>query len=269
MNVNLLRSRMVSHRDRSWLDRLLPAKSHKGFRKHSVKVVDEFFFTALSSLDVKYLMECGAHEASASARFATFGEKSLAIEANPLTFKHKTKLVASDKVTTLNIGLGPKNDTLEFFVPCSDTMAGHATFQPRPNEIYQQETVDVTTMDSLWQAHFDAEKKIALWIDVEGFTREVLSGGHALLSSPNCVLIKVEVETFPYFANQALCSEVVAIFTQYGFEVLITDDETADQFNLILAKSAYIDDIANKLTQAYIQMSEYRLTLPRLLKLCL
>ncbi|MEH6592447.1 MAG: FkbM family methyltransferase [Halioglobus sp.] len=255
MHPNILRALLATSRNKGFFEKVFPKKSSDYISKQSSIVLDEFFFTALSTLNVDYLLECGAHEASASSRFCSMGKQAIAIEANPLTFRSKTSAAAAHGVQVLNVGLGSSKGELEFFIPIQNEMAGNATFQPKETEAYVKQLVEVDTIDNVAHKYSFDQGFVALWIDVEGFSREVLKGATKLLEKENCVILKVEVETFPFFEGQALCTEINDFLCSMGFRPVIVDAEYPRQYNIVFVKEKAIDDLAADIEKSFGQMT--------------
>ena len=68
-------------------------------------------------------------------------------------------------------------------------------------------------------------RKGALWVDVEGFQKEILHGARNYLKNPNLLLLKIEVETKIFFQGQILSEEVNEILEEHGFEPIFCDFE--------------------------------------------
>jgi len=246
---------LVGSRKKGILDNLFRRRSLKNFRKQSALLLDDFFFTALSILNVEYFLECGAHEAQASSRFCSIGKNAIAIEANPVTFNVKTVSAMSAGVEVLNFGLGASTGELEFYVLEEDLVAGNATFQPKANEIYKKQIVKVDTIDNIVQERAIEHNPIGLWVDVEGFSRAVLQGANQLLKTENCMILKIEVESFLFFEGQALSTEVADHLSAIGFEAIIVDAEYEQQFNVVFVKRGVIDSLAFELGKSLEKMN--------------
>jgi FkbM family methyltransferase len=244
MRLDLVRDTIFQARRKNILSRLFPKESELFFRSNSASELDRFFFELLGMSNTRCLLECGAHEASASLRFAESGGEAIAIEANPLTFQNLTSLASRDSIKVLNVGLGSSEGDLKFFIPEYSRMAGNATFQPKAGETYFCQHVTVTTIDSVVAKHIlDGDCSIALWIDVEGFARDVLEGARITLKGGQCKVIKIELEDFPFFEGQALANEVITNLHEFGFEPVRFDFEYDMQYNVIFVKTELLDAI--------------------------
>jgi len=266
MNAVLIKSLCTSYKRIGILDNFFPKATEKKYRKESSRVIDKFFFTALTKLKLELLLECGAHEASASIKAQKLGLKAIAIEANPITFTEKTSQSKKYGVDAVNIGLGSEEGNLVFYTPTENPGAGNATFQKRLDVEYEEIAVQVTTIDSILKDKDCTNNKIALWVDVEGFSRDVLKGAEGLLKNDKCQLIKIEVETYPYFAGQALATEIDDYLAGFGFVAIIADAEYKEQFNLIYIKKDCLDAISEDLRHAWMELNNIRFSIVDFLK---
>ena len=157
---------------------------------------------------MNYFIECGAHEGSAALQMAKLGCHCIAIEANPHTYKIKTKNIQKKNLITLNVGLGETIGKLDFFIPSNNETAGNATLKPKENHKYDKIQTNITTLNNLSQEYGFLNKKVGLWLDVEGMAFEVLMGSKTLLCNDTCMIIKVELETIEHFKGQKTAEEV-------------------------------------------------------------
>ena len=255
MNLTLFRATYFQSRRMNLVSRLFPRRSLRFFRARSARIADEFYFSSLSKLNIGCLLECGAHEGTASTRFVAEGGSAVAIEANPTTFRYKTSLIESKGVKVLNVGLGAKDSELRFYIPKNNPMAGNATFQPKETEEYDQKTIEVTTIDNLVRQYsLISDSPLTLWIDVEGFSRDVLNGARSTLANSSCQLVKIEVEDFPFFEGQALANEITDFLQGLNLEVAFFDYEYENQYNIVLAKHDVIDKLSGDIFKYNNQM---------------
>lgn len=155
------------------------------YRKKTAELLDCVFFEIIENLKIDQFMECGAHEASGSVQFLRTSPDgyALAIEANPITYKEKTIQAASENLKVLNIGLGEAQGELDFYYPKNDKSAGLASFVKRSHIEYEEVKIPVNTISGLVTDYFDMSKPIALWVDVEGLSHDVLKGAHENLAT--------------------------------------------------------------------------------------
>ena len=117
MNPNLLRAVVNSKKNKNYLSFFFSKWSDNAIRRKSNINIKDFFFNIIAKRNLDFIIEVGAHEASASIRASKIGVSAIAIEANPHTYQIKT--IKSEKfgVKTLNIGIGKKPSSQKFFIP--------------------------------------------------------------------------------------------------------------------------------------------------------
>lgn len=223
--------------------------------------LDETFFLMLRHLETDYLVECGAHEASASVRFVRDGGKrALAIEANPVTFATKTKVAERQNgVIAVNLGVASRPGHLDFHIPQDNSLDGSASFLRKPDVEYRSERVPVDTLDNIAGRYFSEPGRMALWVDVEGLAGEVLGSGSSLLRSPQCVALKVEVESKPFWSGQELGSQLVGSLSEWGFTPVLRDIEYDSQFNIVFLRTSLVEALDEFLVRAWSRLVETRL----------
>jgi FkbM family methyltransferase len=231
-------------------------QNYDRFRHKTALWIDESFFKILSGCGVTGLIECGAHEASASINFMrTGGRRAVAIEANPITYEMKTKLAEQHGVLSFNCGVGKEVGEIDFFIPQHDQTAGNASFLKKPNVNYESKKVSVDTINNIFHKHFKRGEVLALWIDVEGLALDVLKGGDSLLKNDICQVIKVEVENIPFWQNQSLARDVDNYLTSLDYKAILRDIEWNGQYNLIYVKEKYIDCIDDILIDCWRELA--------------
>lgn len=198
------------------------------------------FFDLLAKSDVDVFVEVGAYDGTAAleARRLLKSARIVSFEANPNNYNHFSQQLrhgdhgvefihsaVSDRVGTLVFkiayanpeGLSKKSSLLSRIAPTTA----------------QDISAPCTTLD-----HFFAEAqglRFALWIDVEGASREVLAGATQVLATTDLVLIEVEERRF--WENQWLKSDVLACLEGFGLNAIDRDDEFPDQHNVLLRRS--------------------------------
>ena len=230
------------------------------YRKKTAELLDSIYFEIIEKLGINQFMECGAHEASGSLQFLkiTPNGKAIAIEANPITYKEKTIYAESDRLTVLNLGLSDKAGELDFFYPKNDKSAGLASFVKRAHIEYDEIKIPVNTISALANESFDKDQPLALWVDVEGLSHNVLKGAENTLQ--NCLVLKVEVESYELFEGQNLFSETDALLRTHGMTPILRDIEYEGQFNVIYINNSISDTLDEILISAIWKMSTLKVT---------
>ena len=247
---------------KTYLEQRLPgrAKSADIFRHKTSLVLDEYFFKIAKVLNPKVFFELGAHEASTSVRFLRQGgSKAVAVEANPHVYKSKTEKANKLGVITLNVGLAETEGQGTFFAPQKDTLAGNSSFLTKPEGDFTAIPVNMTTVDRVIQQQ-SPNDSYCIWLDVEGYTAQVLKGAKQALQSKNCLFLKLELEDVAYWKNQSLAPEVNQILNDFGYSVFLRDIEYAKQYNLIYVRNELFNDLKTLQTEAIEQMKTLKLS---------
>ena len=205
----------------------------------------ESFLEICRLLEVRTLIEAGAHEASASILFMQLGiplSIAVAIESNPYTYHLKTTKALPFGVKTLNIGVGKRPCELELIIPLNvdshDRSPLNASFLEKREgtKRFDKVLVKIQTLDAIAKME-NLSPPIALWIDVEGFSEEVLSGATELFNADFVKIIYIELEDKELWFRQTLDREILSTLRNNGFEILMRDFEGRGQYNAIFCKS--------------------------------
>lgn len=215
------------------------------------------FLALCRELKIMNLVEIGAYEASVSVDFleASPGTRALAIEANPFTYELMTRETKKYGVETLNLGLSHSVATLDFFIPLKEGSAnvtpGSASFLRRndKNSLYKTISVPTKTIDLVFESQL-IEGRTALWIDVEGYSLNVLQGAKNELEKEDIRMVFIELETYEYWQKQGTRNEVSEILQRNGFVLLRRDFEYKFQHNYLFIR-------ANELTHAIKVVNQY------------
>ena len=218
----------------------------KAGRLESVRVLEELFFDLVATLDTGLFLEAGAKAAEASRRASQLlpGVPVVAFEANPYTFKRFDRKIdyQSEGVQYRNQALSSEPGSLSFNVrktedgkPAADgqgSLLKHTSYEPG----HIQVTVPAVTLDSALD-EFDGDN-CALWIDVEGATRQVLGGAARTLQKASVVF--VEVEDIEYWGSQWLSEEVVRALYEAGLHPVARDFQSRYQWNVVCVRKSLL-----------------------------
>ena len=257
-SINLMQIGLLSGIRIGALGRLFPKYNQKFLAKNSAEILDDFFFRALSALSIEVLVECGAREASASRKVVSLGMRAIAIEANPLTFERLTS-AHNEGIQTLNVGLSDKSGQMTFFAPAMNPTSGSATLYPKESEDYVTFEVPCKTLDSVLGQYDVLQQNLALWVDVEGGQRQLITGGKKTFSASNLRIIKIEVERKHFFSGQVLAEELNDSLVGHGFVPVFCDSEYPLQFNVVYVREGLLDAIGPELSEAWVRVRNSRL----------
>lgn len=265
MDINILRALSAIKRP-SFFGKIKPKWEKQYFQKESIEILQNFYYKILEHIEHEIVIECGAHEASTSIYAKGLGIRAFAIEANPSVYAEKTLMSADNGVETMNLGLGSESGELEFFIPKDSNCSGLSSFRKHKGYEYFTSKIPVTTLDELTKLHGIEEKEISLWIDVEGYSNEVLIGARELLDKDNCCSIFIELESSPIFPGQMLASGINDFLLSKGFIPLLTDSQSDNQFNVIYLKKKHLDKVSFLLKKAWMEISGLKFGLGGFLK---
>lgn len=179
---------------------------------------------------------------------------ALAIEANPTTFKEITPN-ADGKFAKLNIGLSDSDGWLNLHIPKNHATDGSSTFKPSKRRDYETTRVQTKKLDDVLDGSIYVEGSFALWVDVEGMQKEVLTGAARVLENDNCKLIKIEVEDECFFSGQAwLANDVYKHLKGLGYELVFRDFEYIGQYNLLFVKGDMLEQVNTRLLRNFIEI---------------
>ncbi|MDA9020192.1 FkbM family methyltransferase [Flavimaricola sp.] len=228
---------------------IFPNLHQKALSKETTRHLDDLFFSILTSFEIQSLIECGAREASASKNATKIGLNALAIEANPITFDQITP-DADGKFEKLNIGLSDEDGWLDLHIPKDNTTDGSSTFRPNKERDYQTKRVQTKKLDDVLGESIYIQNSFALWIDVEGMQKEVLTGAARVLQHDNCKLIKIEVEDKDFFTGQVwLVRDIYKHLKELGYDAVFRDFEYIGQYNLLFVKG----DMLRKVNEGLVR----------------
>jgi FkbM family methyltransferase len=233
-------------------DRGRTARSYRG---QSAGIVDELFRHSCRAAKIENLLECGAHEASASIDFIkSGGARAIAIEANPQVLERKTNRATKSGVEVLNFGLAEKKGKMDFFLPKGRAVAGSSSFRTKSDDVDVIE-VTTTTIDAL---HKDLSiiGTLALWVDVEGYAFEVLKGASKTLARPELQILKVEMEDAERWRGQRTLADLAPQIEKFGFIPVLSDLEYVNQFNVIYVRPEILEKFRTDISDAVSKLHD-------------
>jgi FkbM family methyltransferase len=268
MNITLFKLRLFLNVKLKIKKKIFPLTRLLLLNKKSAQIADQFFFECIKILKIKQFIEAGAREAYASKKLALTGIEAIAIEANPLTFNMIT-LPNSNQIKCINCGVGAFKDEVNFYIPVNDLMAGNATFQPNEFDNYIIKKIKVEKIDDIINNNNFGHKLCALWIDVEGYQKQVLEGAQKILSNQNLLIIKIELEEVELFKGQSTAEVINDVLKKFEFEPVFCDDEYGCQFNCIYIRKFAINLIRPCLKKSLFELENFNPPLLQTLNLLL
>lgn len=227
-------------------------------RTSSVNALVELFFDTVEAAEVDGFVEAGAKDSSASRRAASkLGVRHVvAFEANPYTHRRFVAKVSGDGVQYEHLALSDANGQVEFLVRLDDEgnpiPDGQGSLLVRPDHTpgYETVVVDAVRLDD-HLADFPAAS-VAMWIDVEGASSQVLGGAPQLLERTDVVMIEVE-ERRAWIGQEWLHADVVRFFAEHGLEPIARDTQSRRQLNVV-----FVSDRARSKPQVAAVLAAWR-----------
>lgn len=216
-------------------------------RARSATYVSEWFHDLVDVLQPDLFIEAGAYRADASRRVRADHPdcRVVAFEANPYNYRQYADELdfAGLGVDYLHLAVTDSPGPVTFNLRASQDgeelrkVTGNSSLLRRTatDVEYEAVTVEGVTLDD----HFSAStaERVALWIDVEGAARQVLTGGQTLLKSADLVLIEVEEKHM--WEEQWRSLDVIDFFLDHGFVPMSRDAEYDQQFNIVFASEEF------------------------------
>lgn len=214
-------------------------------RAASAKALVDFFFGVVRISAPDLFLECGAKKAEASLRAREIlpNSRIVAFEASPENYAaySKTRGFEENNIEYRHQALNDHVGTVTFNIrrkmngePINHTGANSILLRTADNVEYDHYTVPCTALDN----EFKDDATAAMWIDVEGASQQVISGGLNTLSKATTVLI--EVEDYAVWEGQWTTDIVVAKFYELGLIPVARDFEYNGQYNILFIRDTVL-----------------------------
>lgn len=216
--------------------------STRAERAASVEWLRDRFREAVLDLQCDVALEVGAFEAS----FAVWAVEhvavieAVAVEASPNVYDHFSPRLAvtAPSVEYVHAAVGECDGDVEFLVQSHHDGKRLIGFDSRLRRCREMESravrVPGVRLDTLYGRRRWFDRRVALWLDVEGQQRLVLEGGRSAIASTTVAL--VEVESRRFWRDQWLDVQVVEAFTAAGLVPVARDRQTAAQYNILFVR---------------------------------
>lgn len=220
--------------------------THMKDRARSSRRVATFFLKMLELLPVNVSMEIGAHEATYSRKVKTAKPEITvrAFEANPHVYAH---FMLDGTLRELGVdyrhtAIGDKNGAARFHIyesvlgqaePVDSRRQSCLLRTDSPGAGHYAITTPMATLDMICAADGDSAR-YALWVDAEGFSKQVLAGANSILE--RTLAIYIELESVGKFEGQALDREIMASLLDRDFIPILRDFQFNHQYNVIFVK---------------------------------
>ncbi|MBL0749127.1 FkbM family methyltransferase [Nocardioides baculatus] len=202
--------------------------------------MNDLFFALVDAARPDLFVEAGAFEAETSLHIArTHSDCSvIAFEANPDNHAHFARLREFDRngVQYLNFALtdAPGPVTFHRQTVNGSTIVGHSSLLERSAN-HDGPVQPVTVQGVRLDDHTPDAARVAMWVDVEGASGQVLRGAARRLAA--CDVLKIEVEEEPFWEGQSLATDVISQLGDSGLIPVARDIEQPSQYNIVFAST--------------------------------
>ena len=219
--------------------------SEKSERRRSARDLSQFYFQIVAAFQPDLFIEAGAKDADSSRRASGLLRQAriVAFEANPFTYREfQSRNQETSRVEYLHLALSDSPGEVSFNMnlgsdgtPQAD---GRGSLMERHDKGHGLEkiTVSATTLDAFFSDF--AFETCALWVDVEGASEAVLTGGPNTLLRASIVII--EVEDREYWENCWTTADVTAHLYEAGLVPIARDFEFGYQHNVVFVRESLL-----------------------------
>lgn len=216
-------------------------------RKRSVAVLETLFFDVCRELAPNLFIEAGAKDAGASRRIREHlpGARIVAFEANPFTFRRFSKSIdyPAHGVEYIHRALGDREGTITFNIRVVDgRMSADGQGSMLVSTRSEVGTKPVEVMSGRIDSFFppDSFGRCAIWVDVEGASREVLKGASGILQKVDAMF--VEVEDRETWKGQWLGQDVRDFLLEHDIIAVGRDFQSHHQNNVVFVRRSALDN---------------------------
>lgn len=217
-------------------------------KARSCRDLSRLFFHLASILEVDLFVEAGAKDAASSrrARRLLDPKRIVAFEANPYTHERFAQATSGDAgVEYEHLALSDEPGTVTLHVlrtadgrARADGQASLFERQHKADDGFVEVSVRSTTLDTHFAGYDFA--RAALWIDVEGATREVLDGSRQTLGKAAVAIAEVEDRRY-WGDDQWLRGDVVSFLYDHGLVPVARDFQSRYQYNIVFVRADLLD----------------------------
>lgn len=193
---------------------------------HSDKSMLAEFIDIQKIMLPKLTIEVGAYDADFSKAMIGVAKEVYAFEASPYVYE---KFKNIEGVDYRNLAISDVSGQIDFEIQTDQHRLTSNNSIMKRNDKGNKEYISVesATLNDL----FKDKKSIALWIDCEGASKQVLTGASEILHSVDSIFI--EVETAKFWKDQWLEIDVREYLSDFGFRLSRSEPQYTNQYNQI------------------------------------
>ncbi|SDP53402.1 methyltransferase, FkbM family [Pedococcus dokdonensis] len=215
-------------------------------RLQSTYDLQRLFLQIVRIFEPDLFIEAGAKDAGISRRARTFLPQArvVAFEANPFTHRRFGAMHdnAAVGVEYLHLALSETAGTVQFNLlaeadgtPAADGNGSLLRHEAPPNG-FVEVNVEAVTLDGFFG---DSFTQCALWIDVEGASKQVLSGAESVLDRASVLIIELEDRAF--WGQEWLRPEIYSYLYDRGLVPVARDFQARYLYNVVFVRESLLD----------------------------
>jgi FkbM family methyltransferase len=176
---------------------------------------------------ITLVFDVGANVGQYGEELRALGFRGRIVSCEPLhaEFQQLARKAASDPAwTALPVALGDTDGRRTINVAGNSQSSSLLDMMPMhlgaaPHAAYERtEEIEVTRLDTIFDAHARPDDRVFVKLDVQGFERFVLAGAQAVL--PRVLGMQLEMSLVPLYRGEALYTDLIAEMNGRGFQLM-------------------------------------------------
>lgn len=190
----------------------------------------------IESLHIDTVIDVGANVGQFALQMRReVGFQGRILSFEPLTSAYRVLSGRADKDThwkTYPFALGDRNESRAINVAENSGSSSFLQMLPAhlhsaPESAYvDSETIEIRTLDSLFQAEVPQPGNLFLKIDTQGFERRVLAGAEGSL--PRIATVQLEMSLIPLYSEESLFIDLLAFMQARGYTLIAIENGFTD-----------------------------------------
>lgn len=181
----------------------------------------------LSNYGINLILDVGANQGQFARRVRTLGYKGRIVSFEPTSEVFSqlyTRSSADPLWTVAQIGLGNYDGTATIHVSESSVFSSLLPQTPLLNQTYPESTyvkteeIQIHKLDTIFEQYCQADDRVFLKIDVQGYEPQVLEG--AICSFDRVLGLQLELSFAPHYEGEPLMREMQDWLQNYGFTLV-------------------------------------------------
>ncbi len=228
----------------------IPDPKEELWRKSTAKLLRSYFKKLVLEINPIRFIEIGAHEASISIELKELGiSEVLAFEANPYVYEKYIQQVKNHGVDYKNLAISNQSGNITLSIPkFSESLAraDGSILSRSAGAEYVEVSIEAKKLSDIGFNNLTSKDLVALWIDTEGVSFEVIKSSESF--SEQIALMLVEVEDISYWENQKKAIEIFELCASLKLIPIMRDLDGRGQYNVIFLKQDLIKSIGGTIS---------------------